>query len=196
MNSHLVKPDDDGDSYVVRVILRSLFGEGSSKFIETFSRKDDSNREEINIHQDNWWCGTRIELEDNFAIQLCFDGGNMFWAFLKEILLPKIETIAGSITLVDANKPEIFRYWPGVSLILVPCIVCIYSTEPLEPSEVENISAVLNIPSEIPVVPCVITDSESVNQVLLVMLDETLKFIATGKMEEYLDTMRKAHGVT
>jgi len=45
----------------------------------------------------------------------------------------------------------------------------------------EHIQAVLDIPPEIPVVPCVATDKESVKRVLVALLDEVLKAMARNK---------------
>ncbi len=45
----------------------------------------------------------------------------------------------------------------------------------------ENLRIALDIPPEIPILPCVATDKESVKQVLVALLDEVLKAMAAGE---------------
>ena len=174
--------DEDGQTTVVCIILQDLFDIGRSTFIKILSSENRS----FDVWHKNWWCGTRIDLGDEIALQLCFDGGNLRRSFWEQVLIPKINTLAGTILIVDGVKPETFNWIMTEIQHLqdespVPFVVAIFSQTELGTLTLQSVLAALDIPPEIPVVPCVATDKESVKRVLVTLLDEVLKTMAMDK---------------
>lgn len=95
------------------------------------------------------------------------------WLFLKN-------SIVGYVFMMDSAQPATFHeakhriaYFKKNSP--KPFIVAANKQDKEGAWLLDDLRLALDIPSEIPVVPCVATDKESVKRVLLTLLDEVLK---------------------
>ncbi len=94
--------------------------------------------------------------------------------------------VLGYIIMVDSAKPETFREAKSILAVFTaycrePYIVVANKQDMSNAWSLDYFRLALDIPSEIPVVPCVATDKESVKRVLLTLLDEVLKTMAVDK---------------
>lgn len=94
--------------------------------------------------------------------------------------------VLGYIIMVDSAKPETFREAKSILAIFraycrEPYIVVANKRDIRDAWNLDELRFALNIRPEIPVVPCVATDKESVKRVLVTLLDEVLKAMAKDK---------------
>ena len=107
---------------------------------------------------------------------------------------PELKTQMGTrgmVIMVDSHAPDQFRETIGLIMTIqthlavvvspVPLVIAANKQDQLDALSADAVRNVLNIPSEIPVVPCVATDKESVKRVLVALLDEVLKAMAADK---------------
>ena len=91
--------------------------------------------------------------------------------------------VLGYVIMVDSAKPETFREAKSIlakfrAYSREPYVVVANKQDKPNVWSLEDLRLALDIPPEIPVVPCVATDKESVKRVLLTLLDEVLKALA------------------
>lgn len=115
---------------------------------------------------------------DEFVILFWANPGARRFDYLR--LLANEKGGLGIIYLVDSAQPVTFREARSIfetfqAYSLLPCIVAANKQDKPDAVSTSDLRYILRIPDEIPVVPCVATDYDSVKQVLLALLEETLK---------------------
>jgi signal recognition particle receptor subunit beta len=96
--------------------------------------------------------------------------------------LEKQETCLGVILLIDSSELHHFREARShaeamLTYCSLPWIIVANKQDKPYAASISDLRYMLRIPSEIPVVPCVAKEYNSVKQVLLALLEETLKSI-------------------
>ena len=94
--------------------------------------------------------------------------------------------VIGYIIMVDSAYPGTFREAKSILEVFrafsrEPYVVVANKQDKDGAWPLDDLRLALDIPPEIPVVPCVATDKESVKRVLVALLNEVLKAMAVGK---------------
>jgi uncharacterized protein len=98
----------------------------------------------------------------------------------------------GFIVMVNSCYPETFRsirwllkdYTRYPSVPYCPCVIAANFQDLPDAWDVDALRIALPVPNDIPIIPCVATDRESVKGVLIALLNEVLKDIETEADEE------------
>jgi hypothetical protein len=182
--------NDDTGTQVVRILLSGGLGSGEYDFIDTCCRLANAKVvfQECTFQPGTWNCGVRWYLDDDLAIQVVGLSNTLFWDYWQETIEPYLDTVLGTIYFLDAARPrwfyrealsrqyglQYFQEWQGSPFLFA----CTEQTSTFFLAA-EEIQQALKIPSEIPVVPCVATDKESVKSVLLALLEHARDRAAT-----------------
>jgi small GTP-binding protein len=114
----------------------------------------------------------RITIDRDLVLYLFGTPGQDRFDFMWEILG---EGMLGYVLLVDASRPESLD--ESVSILAafrkmahVPFVVGLNRADGLDEAEEANVRSTLDLEADVPVVPCDVTDRESVKSVLLALL--------------------------
>jgi len=114
----------------------------------------------------------RITIDRDLVLYLFGTPGQDRFDFMWEILG---EGMLGYVLLVDASRPESLD--EAVSILgafrrmaHVPFVVGLNRSDGLDEAEEANVRSALDLDHDVPVVPCDVTDRESVKSVLLALL--------------------------
>ena len=114
----------------------------------------------------------RITIDRDLVLYLFGTPGQDRFDFMWEILG---EGMLGYVLLVDATRPDSLDEAVGIleafrKMAHVPFVVGLNRSEGMDEAEESRIRDVLDLGSDVPVVPCDATDRESVKSVLLALL--------------------------
>src|SRR5687768_16742908 len=164
----------------VKIVVTGPFSAGKTTLIRTISEitvlsteKDitDSTRSrkaETTVAMDFG----RITIDRDLVLYLFGTPGQDRFDFMWEILG---EGMLGYILLVDADREDSLEEAVGIlaafrKMARVPFVVALNRSAGIEPSDEEKVRSVLELAEDVPVVPCDVTDRESVKSVLLALL--------------------------
>jgi uncharacterized protein len=114
----------------------------------------------------------RITIDRDLVLYLFGTPGQDRFDFMWEILG---EGMLGYVLLVDASRPESLDEATSIlaafrKMARVPFVVGLNRADGLEEAEEAKVRSRLELDSDVPVVPCDVTDRESVKSVLLALL--------------------------
>jgi small GTP-binding protein len=164
----------------VKIVVTGPFAAGKTTLIRTISEitvlsteKDitDSTRSrkaETTVAMDFG----RITIDRDLVLYLFGTPGQDRFDFMWEILG---EGMLGYILLVDSSRPDSLDEARGIleafrRMARVPFVVALNRSPGIAPGDEAHVRSVLELGSEVPVVPCDATDRESVKAVLLALL--------------------------
>ncbi len=169
-----------GGGNAVKIVVTGPFAAGKTTLIRTISEitvlsteKDISDetrsrKNETTVAMDFG----RITIDRDLVLYLFGTPGQERFDFMWEILG---EGMLGYIVLVDATRQDSLD--EAVSILdafrrmaRVPYVVALNRAGGIDEAEEERVRAVLDLPPDIPVVPCDAVDRESVKSVLLALL--------------------------
>ncbi len=172
---------------VVKIVVTGPFSAGKTQFIQCISEIDvvatekriSRAEERIKDHTTVAMDFGRITVAEDLVLYLFGTPGQRRFDFMWEILA---EGMLGFVVLLDSVRPETFREARSIldtfrSYASVPYIVATNKQDLEDAWTPEDLRIALRIPPEIKVVPCVATDRESVQQVLLELLFSVLELM-------------------
>ena len=114
----------------------------------------------------------RITIDRDLVLYLFGTPGQDRFDFMWEILG---EGMLGYVILVDASRPDSLDEAVGIReafrrMARVPFVVGLNRADGLDEDEEANVRSRLDLDLDVPVVPCDVTDRESVKSVLLALL--------------------------
>jgi len=164
----------------LKIVVTGPFSSGKTEFIQTISeidvvsteRKISRSAERIKSQTTVAMDFGRITIDEELILYLFGTPGQRRFDFMWEILS---EGMLGFIVLVDSTRPETFREARRIldtfrSYSPVPYIVAANKQDMEDAWPADDLKIVLQVESEVKVVPCVAVDKESVKQVLLELL--------------------------
>jgi len=124
----------------------------------------------------------RITIDRDLVLYLFGTPGQDRFDFMWEILG---EGMLGYVLLVDATRPDSLAEAVGIleafrKMAHVPFVVGLNRCEGMDEAEESRIRDVLDLGSDVPVVPCDATDRESVKSVLLALLYAVVESLDTA----------------
>jgi len=169
----------------VKIVITGPFNAGKTQFIRTISEIDvvsterrltspaEPVKDETTVAMDFG----RITVDDELVLYLFGTPGQRRFDFMWEILS---EGMLGFIVLVDSVRPETFREARSILDVFrnyaqTPYVVAANKQDMPDAWEPEDLRLALKIPSEVPVLPCVAIDKESVKRILLSLLYRILE---------------------
>jgi hypothetical protein len=159
----------------LKIIVPGAFASGKTTFINRVSEIAPVIIEGTDIAMDFG----RIIVDDNLVLYLFGTGGRRRFDFMWEILG---EGLLGLIVMLDSTKPETFREAKSIlevfrDYVPVPYMIAANKQDCPEAWDADDLRIALRIEPNIPVVPCVAHDKESVKAVLLTLLDEVVELV-------------------
>lgn len=170
----------------LKIIVDGPFSSGKTTFVRAGSEiKVHSINVVVNVQAD--YIGMdygRIEIDGDIALVLL--GTPSAKRFLLDWFASDMFMV-GYVLMVDSAKPETFREAKAQIEFFAanaprPFIVVANKQDQAGAWSPDDLRLALKIPPEIPVVPCVATDKESVKRVLVALLDEVLKALAQDNL--------------
>jgi small GTP-binding protein len=171
----------------VKIVVTGPFSAGKTQFIQTISEIDvvstersiSSPEERIKSQTTVAMDFGRITVDDDLVLYLFGTPGQRRFDFMWEILA---EGMLGFVVLLDSVRPETFREAKSIldtfrSYAPVPYVVATNKQDIEDAWLPEDLRIALRIPPEVKVLPCVATDRESVQQVLLELLYSVLELL-------------------
>jgi uncharacterized protein len=169
---------------VVKIIVDGAFSSGKTSFIRAVSEREvvsvsvvmEADRPHKTIGMD---FGEITDHENDVALVLLGTPGarrfSLTWQVAQHNML-------GYIIMVDSANPVTWREAGSVLSTLraygfLPYVVAANKQDRFNAFSPDDIRSALNIPPEIPVLPCVATDKESVKRVLVALLDAVLRAV-------------------
>jgi uncharacterized protein len=159
----------------LKIIVTGAYASGKTTFINTISEIDNAATEATTVAMDFG----RITVDESLLLYFFGTPGRRRFDFMWEILN---EGMLGFVVMVDSTKPETFR--EGKSIIEtfrayapVPYIIAANKHDCPEAWDVDALRIALRLEPNIPVIPCVAHDRESIKDVLLVLLNDVLELI-------------------
>jgi signal recognition particle receptor subunit beta len=161
-----------------KLVIVGSFGSGKSTFVETFTEP---------LAVPKHLMSKAITMD--FGQMLSKDGMDILYIygvpgarrfdFMWELLA---EGLLGFIVMIASQHPETFREAKSIintycAYAPIPYVLAANFQDYPDAWSVEDLRVALQIEPEIPIVPCIATDRESVKNVLLTLLDEVLKDI-------------------
>lgn len=164
----------------VKIVVTGPFSAGKTTLIRTISEITVlSTEQDITDETRSQKAATtvamdfgRITIDRDLVLYLFGTPGQDRFDFMWEILG---EGMLGYILVIDADRPGSLQEAVGIlaafrKMARVPFAVALNRAVSLEPGEEDGIRAVLGLDEETPVIPCDVTDRESVKAVLLALL--------------------------
>jgi len=164
----------------VKIVVTGPFAAGKTTMIRTISEITVLSTERgISDHTRSQKTDTtvamdfgRITIDRDLVLYLFGTPGQDRFDFMWEILG---EGMLGYVVLVDASRPESLEEAVGIveafrRMAPVPFVVGLNRAEGVDESEEAAVRERLDLPADVPVVPCDVTDRESVKSVLLALL--------------------------
>jgi uncharacterized protein len=173
----------NNEAIILKVIVDGAFSSGKTSFIEGVSENEVFSVDIPHHFYDmsiSWDFGL-IESDKN--VKILFLGTPSTHSIdVKQAIIK--HAVIGTVVMVDSStNPGLWREAEAIIhrraiAMGKPFVVVANKQDRPNAFSPENLRIMLNIPPEIPVVPCVATDKESVKRVLVALLDEVLKALA------------------
>jgi uncharacterized protein len=159
-----------------KIVLAGGFNTGKTTFIRTIHEYEAALDDNHTIAMDFG----RLSLDDDAVLYLFATPGARRFDYMWEILA---EGMLGFIVMIDSRNPYTFRETQSIVATFAayapaPFILAANFQDHPYAWDVDALRIALQIPPEIPIIPCVATDKDSVKNVLLALCDEVLKDIA------------------
>jgi len=178
----------------VKIVVTGPFSAGKTQFIQSISEIDviatekKISRDDERVVKDQTTVAMdfgRISVADDLVLYLFGTPGQRRFDFMWEILAGGM---LGFVVLLDSVKPETFREARSIldtfrNYAPVPYVVAANKQDLEDAWTPEDLRIALRIPPEIKVLPCVATDRESVQQVLLELLYSVLEVMDQAEAE-------------
>ncbi len=171
----------------VKIVVTGPFNAGKTAFIQTVSeidvvateRKITSEAEKVKDTTTVAMDFGRITVDEDLVLYLFGTPGQRRFDFMWEILS---EGMLGFIVLVDSTRPETFREARSIletfrAYAPTPYVVAANKQDLPEAWDLDDMRIALRLPADVPLLPCVATDKESVKNVLLELLYRILEEI-------------------
>ena len=173
----------------VKMVVTGAVGAGKTEFIRSISeievvsterRVTDEWRalkEQTTVAMDFG----RITVADDLVLHIFGTPGQARFNFMWEILS---QGMLGLVVLVDSTRPETFRETRKIiqffrSMGEVPYVVAANKQDMPNAWGPEEVKLALRLPDEVPVLPCVATQRQSVKKVVLRLLQRILERVQT-----------------
>jgi small GTP-binding protein len=164
----------------VKIVVTGPFSAGKTTLIRTISEitvlsTERSITDETRVRKTDTTVAMdfgRITIDRELVLYLFGTPGQDRFDFMWEILG---EGMLGYVLLIDASRPDSLEEAVGIreafrKMARVPFVVGLNRSEGLDEEEEASIRAKLDLDHDVPVVPCDVTDRESVKAVLLALL--------------------------
>jgi len=171
----------------VKMVVTGPFNSGKTEFIQTVSeidvvsteRRITSAAEKVKESTTVAMDFGRITVDDELVLYLFGTPGQKRFDFMWEILS---EGMLGFIVMVDSTRPETFREARGIletfrAYAPTPYVVAANKQDMEDAWEVEDMRIALRLDKNIPLLPTVAVNKESVKTVLIQLLTNILKEI-------------------
>ncbi len=174
------------EAIILKIIIQGAFSSGKTSFIEAVSEYGVTS---VNV----WYPYYNTFLVWDFGLvkggkdlTILVLGASSTGVMKSEILPILKQSVIGYVLMVDSSDPATFLESQARvrSLDVIkgrPVVVAANKQDKPYAWSPDDLRIALDIPPEIPVVPCVATDKESVKRVLVTLIDEVLKVIIMGK---------------
>ncbi len=121
----------------------------------------------------------RITIDSDLVLYLFGTPGQERFDFMWDVLG---EGMLGYVLLVDGQRPDSLAEAQGIlaafrRMAPVPFVVGVNRSEGLDPQEEAHVRQVLALDPDTPVVPCDVTDRQSVKAVLLALLHAVVELL-------------------
>jgi small GTP-binding protein len=171
----------------VKIVVTGPFSAGKTQFIQTISeidvvateRKISSAEERIKDQTTVAMDFGRITVDEDLVLYMFGTPGQRRFDFMWEILA---EGMLGFVVLLDSVRPETFREARSIldtfrSYAAVPYVVAANKQDLEDAWSAEDLRIALHIPQNVKVVPCVASDRDSVQHVVLELLYSVLELL-------------------
>jgi len=183
---------DESTLSTCKIVIAGPFSSGKTTFIKTISQIDivstekgiskASKEPEVKENTTVAMDFGRIDIDETLVLYIfCTPGARRFdfvWDKLAEGSL-------GFILMVDSRYPETFREARSIfNMFMIynsgmPCVFAANFQDSPDAWDVEAVRIALRLSNDIPIIPCIDTDRESVKGVMIALLNEVLKDIET-----------------
>jgi uncharacterized protein len=159
------------------IVVAGSFNTGKTTFIRTIYEYEAALDDNHTVAMDFG----RLSLDDDAVLYLFATPGTRRFDFAFEMMTSG--NLIGYIIMIDSWHPETFREEKAIMETLVaylpiPYVIAANFQDHPYAWDVDALRIALCIEPEIPIIPCVATDKDSVKNVLLALCDEVLKDIA------------------
>lgn len=172
----------DRNPEVFKIVVTGAYAAGKTQFIRTISEIEVLDTDEVATEETEREIKSqttialdfgKITISPEVALYLFGTPGQERFDFMWEILA---QGCIGYVVVVDSTRPAHLREAQHIigfftNILNVPFVVACNKQDDPTCLPTEYIRQRLNLPSYIPVVPCVATNRESVKEVLLALLD-------------------------
>jgi len=173
----------------VKMVVTGPFNSGKTEFIQTVSeidvvsteRKITAEAEKVKESTTVAMDFGRITVDNELVLYLFGTPGQKRFDFMWEILS---EGMLGFIVMIDSTRPETFREARSIletfrAYAPTPYVVTANKQDKEDAWDVEDMRIALRLDSEIPLLPTVARDKESVKSVLIQLLTNILNEITS-----------------
>lgn len=165
-----------------KILVTGTFNAGKTTFIHSISEIDPVYTDKKMLDTEELTTVAmdfgRITIDDDLALYLFGTPGQERFDFMWEILR---EDIIGFILLVDSVTPEIPTTRKMLNFLIshsdVPFVIACTKRDHTNALPMETLKQQMKM-DNVPIVPCVATEKESVKEVLLILLREILSRIS------------------
>lgn len=164
----------------MKMIVTGPYNAGKTEFIQTVSeidvvateRKVSSEAEDAKLSTTVAMDFGRITVDDELVLYLFGTPGQKRFDFMWEILS---EGMLGFIVIIDSTRPETFREAKSIletfrAYAPTPYVVAANKQDLNNAWDIEDMRIALGIDPDMPLIPCVSIDKESVKEVLIKLL--------------------------
>jgi small GTP-binding protein len=172
----------------VKMVVTGPFNSGKTEFIQTVSeidvvsteRKITAEAEKVKESTTVAMDFGRITVDDELVLYLFGTPGQKRFDFMWEILS---EGMLGFIVMIDSTRPETFREARSIletfrAYAPTPYVVAANKQDMDDAWDVDDMRIALRLDNEIPLLPTVARDKESVKSVLIDLLTDILNEIS------------------
>lgn len=172
----------------VKMVVTGPFNSGKTEFIQTVSeidvvsteRKITAEAEKVKESTTVAMDFGRITVDDELVLYLFGTPGQKRFDFMWEILS---EGMLGFIVMVDSTRPETFREARTIletfrAYAPTPYVVAANKQDKPDAWDVEDMRIALRLDKNIPLLPAVARDKESVKTVLIELLQNIMREIS------------------
>jgi uncharacterized protein len=171
-----------------KIVITGPFSSGKTRFIKAISEID-----VVSTEKSFSWVSKKSKVKENVFVALDFgritssDGTLTLYLFgtpgalrVTSIWETLSEGIMGCVFMIDSSRPETFREARAILDTLVefgslPIVIAANKQDLPDAWNVDALRIALHISEDIPIIPCVATDRESVKGVMIALLNEVLK---------------------
>ena len=172
----------------VKMVVTGPFNSGKTEFIQTVSeidvvsteRKISAEAEKVKESTTVAMDFGRITVDDELVLYLFGTPGQKRFDFMWEILS---EGMLGFIVMIDSTRPETFREARTIletfrAYAPTPYVVAANKQDMADAWDVDDMRIALRLDNEVPLLPTVARDKESVKSVLIDLLTNILTEIS------------------